>query len=66
MIFIIVFYEILHDGARLKKSNSFSIRERIREGWNTSIGIDFEEPWFFLDILLDVNCMGFVWEAGAM
>ena len=66
MILIILFYEILHNRARFEKANGFPIRERICQSWDSAIGIDLEEPGFLLDILLDLDGMGLVWEAEAM
>ncbi len=57
---IILLCKVLEDAARFKQAYLLPIRECIRYGWDSSIGIDFKEPRFFLSILADINVLDFV------
>lgn len=48
MVGIISVDEILHDGAALEQADLLAIGEGVRQGWNTPIGVDVEEPLLLL------------------
>ena len=58
MIFIISRDEILHNTPTLKYPDRLPVRERIGDGWNSAIRIDFEEPGLLLSAFaeLDLSC----------
>lgn len=55
MLGIVSINKILHNATTLKDSDQLSVGERIRKSRNSSIGIDFEEPGFFLRVLCEAD-----------
>jgi hypothetical protein len=54
--------KILHNTPTLKDSNLLAIAESVRDGWNAAVGIDLEEPGFFLGVFGELDFGRFVWE----
>ena len=59
---VVLFDEILHDAARLEKTDSLAIREGVGKCRDPAIGVNGEEPGLFLGVFRDVNGVGFVRE----
>lgn len=55
VIFVVSLDEILHDRAGLEEANRLTIREGICQGGDPAIGIDFEKPRLFLNVLSDIH-----------
>lgn len=55
VIFIVLLNEILHDRAGLEEPNCLTIFEGVRQSRDSTVGVDFEKPRLFLDVLSDVN-----------
>jgi len=62
IILIILIHQILLDTAALKQPYSLAITERIRQSWDSPIGVDFKEPWLFLYVFADIDFMDGVGE----
>lgn len=63
MLWVVVLDQVLQDATRLEDINLLAIGESIGYGRNTAIGVDLEEPWFFLLVLAELDLLNFVGEA---
>ena len=54
--------EVLHYGAGFEKPDGFPVGEGVGEGGDAAVGVDGEEPGFFLGVLRDVDFVDFVGE----
>ena len=55
MIFVVLLDEILHDRARLEETNNLPISEGVCQSRDSTIGVDFEKPRLFLDVLSEID-----------
>ena len=55
VVLVILIDQVLLDASRLKQIDGLTICESVRQSWNPSIGIDFQEPWLLLGVLGDIN-----------
>lgn len=60
MLRVVLLNQILHDATGLEKTKCLSVGECVCQSRDSSIGIDFEEPRFFLRVFGDVDRMGLV------
>ena len=54
---------LLHDGSGFEQIDLLTIREAVGEGRDAAVGVDLEEPFFFLGIFGDVDFFDGVGEA---
>lgn len=54
-------HQVLHDTATFKYPYCLCIGKLIRDGWNASVRIDFEEPIFLLRIFGELYLGPVVW-----
>lgn len=62
VVFVVLGYEILHDGARLEEVDRLAIGEGVCQRGDSAVGVDVEKPLFFLGVLGDVDLLDFVGE----
>lgn len=55
MVLVVAVDEVLQDGARLKDANGLAVGPGVCDGGDAAVGVDFEEPGFFLLILCHFN-----------
>lgn len=60
---VVLLDQVLHDAARLEKTDHLAVGKGIRQCRNPAVGVDFQEPRFLLRVLGDVNRMGLVWDS---
>lgn len=53
MLAIIPIDEVLHNAPALENANRLAIGELIRQSRDAAVGIDLQEPGFFLCVLLE-------------
>jgi len=63
MIGIVLLNQVLKDTSTLEQADQFAIGEGVREGGDTAVGVDLEEPGFFLGVGFHVDLVDFVREA---
>ena len=61
MLRIVVIGQVLQDTAGFEDIDGLAVGKFISYGWNTAIGVDFEEPWLFLLVLAELELFDFVW-----
>lgn len=64
VVVVVLINEVMEYGARFEKSDRIiagRVGPRVGYSWNTTIGIDFEEPRLLLGILGDIYWDCFVW-----
>ena len=60
---IVLLGEVLEDGAGFEDADLLAVGEGVGDGGDAAVGVDFEEPGFFLGVFGDVDFVGFVGEA---
>ena len=55
---------LLHDRSGFEQIDLLSIREGVGDGGDAAVGIDLEEPFFFLRVFGDVDFLDGVGETG--
>lgn len=61
MLRIVAVGEVLQNTAGFEDIDRLAVGKLISYGGNTAIGVDFEEPWFFLFVLTELELFDFVW-----
>lgn len=55
VVLVIALDQVLHNASRFEDTDCFAVGESIGDGGNAAIGIDLQEPGFFLRVLGHVN-----------
>ena len=61
---VVLFDEVLHDGAGFEEADRLTVGKGVGEGGNAAVGIDGKEKGLLLGVLTYVDFMGVVGDAG--
>jgi hypothetical protein len=59
---IVALHKILHDASRFEEVDCLAIAECVGQGGYAAVRVDCEEPGLLLNVLGDIDLMGFVGE----
>lgn len=55
MVLIVAVHEILQDGTAFPDLELLAVLVRIDDGWNATVGVDFEIPFLFLLVFEELD-----------